>query len=109
MDRSNRGFEIIGAVFVVFVVWCGVGGGDKGQRKKTSNSSLCCCCCLLFFFPFLSFPFLGIVNGEDESKLLQDASRDIGFVLIRTCVASSACFPSPQSHRCPVVSRQRLP
>jgi hypothetical protein len=52
---------------------------------------------------------LGIVNGEDESKLLPDASRDIGFVLIRTYVASSACFPSPQSHRCPVVSRQRLP
>jgi hypothetical protein len=62
-----------------------------------------------FFFFSLSFFPLGIVNGEDESKLLQDASRDIGFVLIRTYVASSACFPSLQSHRCPVVSRQRLP
>ncbi len=86
-----------------------MGGGDKGQRKKTSNNSLCCCCCCLVFFFFLSFFLLGIVNGEDESKLLPDASRDIGFVLIRTYVASSACFPSPQSHRCPVVSRQRLP
>ncbi len=81
VDRSHRGFEIIGAVFVVFVVWCGVGGGDKGQRKKTSNNSFCCCCCcLLFFFPFLSF-FWVLSMGKMSRSYYRTRAGTLGLFL----------------------------
>jgi hypothetical protein len=83
VDRSHRGFEIIGAVFVVFGVWCGVGGGDKGERKKTSNNSLCCCCCcccLLFFSPFLSF-FWVLSMGKMSRSYYRTRAGTLGLFL----------------------------